>query len=587
MSTHLPSKAAQRPSFRFRILSGLTLAFAAGVSAIPPEGAHPGWTVVNLRPTSTFRPMVTGLGFLSDGSLAVAHWGGSHNNIHLRQRTGIVYILKGVTGNNPSPVVSTYAEGLEDAVGMLVKDDRIYVTGGERLIELPDADKNGKAEAARTIVTIPGTHARHEFLFGLVFKDGKFWMAPSSGKDVNTTLEPWGQLNPNRGTVMSVDPVAGTWAVHAMGFREPNGLGLGPDGELFAPDVQGNWLPANKLIHVKQGRFYGFKHDPPEIWDTMAESPPVVYLPQTEVARAPGNPLYVDSGKYAGQMLLGDAVAGGIRRIFVEKVAGEYQGAVFFFSGGLEAGANRLLWGPDGHLYVGMCGQGSGWSFKQDFGLQKLRPNGASVFEMLSVRARAGGMEIEYTDEINAAAEDKASYTVRSWHYNPTSAYGGPAVGTKTLPVASVEVSTDRRKVYLQVPGLEARKVVYISLGSGIASKTGGAAWTKETWYTMNALGTSRHFETTAAAPDAMAARRAGWDREIRAEVRQGRLIVRMGGQGGASVQVRNMQGTLAAEAAGPEALRSGIATAGWAPGVYTVQIREGGLTAHRRVVVP
>lgn len=52
---------------------------------------------------------------------------------------------------------------------------------------------------------------------------------------------------------------------------------------------------ANKLNPVRKGPLYGFKHEPAETWD-------------------------------AGLLLIGDGVVGGIRRIFMEKVAGEYQG---------------------------------------------------------------------------------------------------------------------------------------------------------------------------------------------------------------------------------------------------------------------
>ena len=91
------------------------------------KGTFPDMTV-NLRPDANFKPMVTGLGFFSDGRLAVAHWGGLHNDIHLVQRKGAVYILSDVTGDTPAPKVSTFASGLEDPVGMMVKDDKVVVT---------------------------------------------------------------------------------------------------------------------------------------------------------------------------------------------------------------------------------------------------------------------------------------------------------------------------------------------------------------------------------------------------------------------------------------------------------------------------
>jgi glucose/arabinose dehydrogenase len=574
-----------------RLASYLAAMAALGTPALAviPETVNPGLKIVNLRTDNTFQPMVTGLGFLSDGRLAVCHWGGLHASVDKLQTAGKVYILKGVTGDAPAPTVSTFAESLEDPVGMLVKDDKIYVTGGEKLSELPDANNDGKAEAPRVICKIPGTHARHEFLFGLVFKDGKFWMNPSSGKDVGTGLPAWGQKNPNRGTTLSVDPATGAFEVFAMGLREPNGIGIGPDNELFSPDVQGNWLPANKLINLRKGRFYGFKHEPAETWDSQKESPPVAYLPQGELAQAPGTPLYIGAGnlpgdRFVGQMLMGDAVNGGIRRVFLDKVDGEYQGAVFAFTGGLEAGPNRLLWGPDGYLYVGMCGQGSpDWAYKKDFGLQKIKASGTDVFEMVSVRSRAGGLEIEYTHEVNAAGQAAGAYNVRSWHYEPTSDYGGPAIGTKTLAVGTVQVSPDKKKVFLPISGLAAGTLVDIKL-SGVASATGIANWTAETWYTLNKISTSAPFQpTTRLAAPAPASQADGLT--LRASPGRLELASVVGGIAGA--QVRDTRGLLVAEAFGAGGRTLEVATTGWAPGVYQVSVRSGAKTLRRTVAVP
>jgi hypothetical protein len=550
----------------------------AAVGPAAAQGVHPGWSVVDLSPDAGFRPMVTGLGFLSDGRLVVCHWGGSHSSIHLRQLKGAVYIMKGVTGDAPAPTYTTYASGLEDPAGMLVKDDRIYVTGGERLIELPDLDKDGKADPARLVSQIPGTHARHEFLFGLGFKDGKFWMNPSSAKE-GDGIDAGRQTNPNRGTMMTVDPVTGAHEVFAMGFREPNGIGFGPEDEIFVPDVQGNWLPANKIINVRKGRFYGFKHNPPETWDNMKVSPPVVYLPQIEVARAPGNPLYVPTGRYKGQLLYGDAVQGGIRRVSLDKVDGEYQGAVFFFSDGLEGGPERLLWGPDGHLYVGICGQGSGWSYKQDYGLQKLKPSGRDAFEMLAVRSREGGLEIEFTHEINAAAKDKGSYTVRSWHYTPTAVYGGNAQGLVTHSVSAVQVSPDNKKVFLAITGLQTNKVVNIDLAAGIASASGMANWTRETWYTLNIQSPSKPFEDPVALAGPKASRPV-WESGVRILAHPGRLEVASALADMSGVEVRDANGSLVAEIPGQGRRSASIVTDGWARGVYSIAVRtEGGVT--------
>jgi cytochrome c len=277
-------------------------------------------------------------------------------------------------------------------------------------------------------------------------------------------------------------------------------------------------------------------------------------------------------------------VNGGIRRIFLDKVNGEYQGAVFAFTGGLEAGPNRMVWGPDGYLYVGMCGQGApDWAYKKDFGLQKIKANGTDVFEMVSVRSRAGGLEIEYTHEVNAAGQAAGAYNVRSWHYEPTSAYGGPAVDIKTLAVGAVRVSPDKKAVFLPIAGLAAGTLVDIKL-TGVASASGIANWTSETWYTLNNLGTTAAFEPTSklAAP-ASAAQTDGLALRISA----GRLELASVLGGIAGAQVRDTRGILIAEAAGSGGRTLEVPTAGWAPGVYLVSVRSGAKTLQRAVAVP
>lgn len=470
------------------LLAGAILV-AAPIRADVPTAQHPGFELINFRP-SGFQPMVTGIGWLSDGRMAVAHWGGTHGGIEKPQMTGKIHLLSGTSGN--SPVTSTpalYADSLEDVMGMIVVDDHIFVSGGYRILELVDKNKDGKADEKRVVFTLPGgPHARHEFLFGILHKPGKFYVNASTAKCCGDD----GQKNPWRGTTLEVDSATGKFEVIGMGLRTPNGLGWGPAGEIFVPDVQGNWLPSNKLINIRKGRFYGYKHTPRETWDETPESPPAVYIPQGALGNAPGNPLLLSKGPYAGQILMGDVSHGGIQRYFLETVKGEYQGAGFHFLGGLEAGTERLAEGPDGMIYAGGIGElDGGWNWLgKMFGLQKLKPNGKSAFEMLAVRSLgATAMEIEFTEPLAAGSEAATNFFAESWHYEPTSAYGGPQIGRLTLTVRGVAVSSDRKKAILDIEGLAERKVVHFRLGAAIKNGEGKALWQNEAWYSLNAFG--------------------------------------------------------------------------------------------------
>jgi hypothetical protein len=65
----------------------------------------------------------------------------------------------------------------------------------------------------------------------------------------------------DRCAVLKMDPNAGTVQVVAGGLRSPNGFASGPEGEIFFPDIQGNYNPANTINNYRPGRYYGFRCD--------------------------------------------------------------------------------------------------------------------------------------------------------------------------------------------------------------------------------------------------------------------------------------------------------------------------------------
>ena len=44
----------------------------------------------------------------------------------------------------------------------------------------------------------------------------------------------------------------------ATGFREPNGMSIGPDGTMTVADNEGNGIPQTPIYRLKQGADYGF-----------------------------------------------------------------------------------------------------------------------------------------------------------------------------------------------------------------------------------------------------------------------------------------------------------------------------------------
>jgi cytochrome c len=441
---------------------------------------HPSFDLAQARP-SAFEPRVGGMDFMSDSSLVICTW----------DSVGPVYRLEGVTGTDPEKIkVTRIATGLAEPLGIKVVNDTIYVLQKQELTRLIDHNNDGMIDEYQTVCDKWGVSPNfHEFAFGLEYKDGYFYAA------LATAIEPGGASAnpqiPDRGKAVKISKKDGSIEFVAHGLRTPNGVGIGVDGEIFIADNQGDWLPSSKIVHVKPGAWYGSRSVDYDGTANLTETLPVVWLPQDEIGNSPSQPTYLNVGPYTGQQLHGEVTHGGLKRVFVEKVNGDYQGVVFRFVQGLEGGVNRVAWGPDGALYVGMIGNPGNWGQqgKKWFGLQKLTYNGKAAFEMLAIRAKSNGIEIEMTEPIAEPYGNSASdYQIEQWYYKPTENYGGPKSGLEKLNIKSVNISEDRKKVFLELNGMKANHVVYVRLKGVFVSKQNNELWTTEGWYTMNQI---------------------------------------------------------------------------------------------------
>jgi cytochrome c len=447
--------------------------------AYPLENVHPSFVLSQARPDD-FKPKVGGMDFLPDGRLVVCTW----------DSLGSVFLLDGVQGKDPKAIkVKRIAYGLAEPLGLKVVDGEIYVQQKQELTRLVDVNKDDIIDEYQTVCNGWRVSPNfHEFAFGLVYKDGYFYST------LATAINPGGASTkpqiPDRGKVLKISKKDGSFEFIASGLRTPNGIAVGVDNEIFIADNQGDWLPSSKILHLQESAWYGSRSVDFEGTANAKETLPVVWLPQDEVGNSPSQPAILNIGPYKGQMIHGEVTNGGIKRVFVEKVNGQYQGAVFHFTQGLEAGVNRLLWGPDGALYVGGVGSTGNWSHanKLHYGLQRLSFNNKTTFEMLAVRAKSNGVEIEFTEPLQEASGNKASdYNIRQWYYKPTENYGGPKLDDKALNIQKVTVSSDRKKVFLQLGGMKPGHVVYVRLNyNAITSQSGQKPWVTEAWYTMN-----------------------------------------------------------------------------------------------------
>ena len=447
----------------------------------PLEDVHPSFSVETIRPDG-FEPKVGGLDVMEDGSVIVSTW----------DAEGSVYKVSNIEqGNRAEIQVTRIAKGLAEPLGLKVVDGEIYVLQKQELTKLIDTNGDEIIDVYETVANDWGATSNfHEFAFGLVYKEGHFYAT------LATAILPGGASadpqDPDRGTVIKISKETGEVEIFAKGLRTPNGIGLGINDEIFVTDNQGDWLPVSKVLHIVEGEFYGSRSVDFEGTANIPEKPPVAWLPQDEIGNSPSQPVVLDVGPYEDQMIHGEVTHGGIKRVFVEEIGGQYQGALFRFTQGLEAGVNRLVWGADDKLYIGGVGNPGNWGHvgKNWFGLQRMTYTGNPVFEMLAVRLHEDGFEIEFTEPLaDGVGEQASDYGIYQWYYQPTIEYGGPKINEETLAIEAINVSADRKRVKLSLNGLKAGHVVYFLLNDEtMQSEAGRSLWSTEAWYTLNKL---------------------------------------------------------------------------------------------------
>jgi hypothetical protein len=290
---------------------------------------------------------------------------------------------------------------------------------------------------------------------------------------------------PYRGWILKVT-TDGETIPWASGLREPNGLGISPNGQLFAIDNQGDWVGSSALYAIEEGHFYG--HAPDLLWredfqggrrpiDTPVEeldrlrSRAAVVFPYGDMSNSPTQPTWDTTagafGPFEGQVFLGDMNQPYLLRVMLEDVDGQTQGAVAPFLRNtndplLERGNNRFAFDTDGGLWIGQTLH-RGWVGHA--GIQRVSWKGVVPLDVLSMSLTDDGFDLTFTRPVDAAtAANPESYTMQTYFYNYHEAYGSRKFDVRPVAIASATVSADRRRVRLVLDDLEAWRLYDLTM---------------------------------------------------------------------------------------------------------------------------
>lgn len=444
----------------------LFLALALGTFAqaeAPKEADYYPITVIPTPPGESIEGGAIEL--LPDGTLAVC------------TRRGQIWTLKNAATAPETPAQWTlFAEYLHEPLGLAWKDGWLYAVQRPELTRMKDEDGDGRADVFETVSDgwgIKGDY--HEYTFGSIFdKKGDLWCALClTGSFTSEALF--------RGWILKISP-DGTTTPIASGVRSPGGIGFNPAGDAFYTDNQGAWNGSSCLKWIKPGSFQGnpngniwYPFAGPEMGERPANPPyteegsrhvierenipqlvpPAVVFPHQKVGNSPtGIAADLTEGKFgpfAGQLFVGEQTQSKIHRVFLEKINGIYQGAMFPFREGFATGNIAVRLSPDGVLYT--SGSNRGWGARGGLpdGFERLNWTGKVPFEIAEMRARPDGFELTFTKPVDAASAVAESFSMEAFTYIYQKAYGSPEVDHVKPEIKVASVAKDGLSLVLTV----------------------------------------------------------------------------------------------------------------------------------------
>jgi type 1 glutamine amidotransferase/glucose/arabinose dehydrogenase len=397
---------------------------------------------------------LSGIDFFKNGDAAVS-------TIH-----GDVWIVKGIDEKLEHLTWKRYATGLYQALGLKIVDDKVYVLGRDRITRLHDLNGDGEADYYENFCgELPTTARGHDYITCLeTDAAGNFYFVSWHG-------------------LYKVSPDGKKVELISTGFRNPNGMSVGPDGQITVAPQEGEWTPASTITIATPGSYHGYGGPKVTPERPLGYEPPLCWIPRG-VDNSTGGQTWVTSdqwGPLQGQLLSFSFGQSSMMLALREQVDGVWQGGVVPMKVAFASGAIRGRFRPqDGQLYVAGT---KGWvsNATRDGCLQRVRYTGAKVHLPVEMHAVAGGLKLRFTEPLDKEiAQDPDSWTAEQWNYKYAADYGSKEYsvlhegveGHDPVDVKSATLSDDGRSVVLEMPAL--RPVMQLRLRYSLRAADGG-----------------------------------------------------------------------------------------------------------------
>ena len=417
--------------------------------------------------------------FFKDGkTAAVCTWDGD------------VWIVSHIDDKLDKVTWKRFATGLHEPLGLKIVNEKIHTVGDNQITRFHDYNGDDEADFLENFNNDwENTEGFHAFCFDLhTDPEGNFYFA--IGCPVRAGGRGFERMGKHHGSVIKVSPDGKKLSIYASGFRAPNGIGVGPNGEVTTGDNEGSFVPSAPLHWVKPGSFNGvvdsyhgkrklksspilgyeieykdwkkykadaregFQHDPSE-----APKPLVWMSKKRGIDNSGGGQAWVTSDKWGplkDQLL---HLSYGQSKMYVvlkEEKKGLMQGGVARMPVELSSSAMRARINPrDGQLYTSGL---KGWqtNAKGNGGLDRIRYTGKPVHLPKSIQVKKDRIEISFYEALDPNAVNSLSqFKFGAWNLKWSFNYGSPEIPVKDLELKKVELLEDGKTIALYIPNLK------------------------------------------------------------------------------------------------------------------------------------
>lgn len=388
---------------------------------------------------------------------------------------GDIWLLEGIDDDLDSLRWTRFASGLFEPLGLKIVDDEIYVSGRVGLLKITDVNGDGWADAYESFNhDLTSSVGFHEFVFDLhTDAEGNFYFAkagPVRGGGRGFGSRPFegdrfGHVSAHAGTVVKVSADGSQFDVYATGFRAPNGIGVGPDGQVTTGDNEGTWVPACPINWVREGGFHGVE-DLAHLDPVPEFIPPLCWLDKSEFDNSGGGQVWVTSdrwGPFQGELLHMSYGQCKLYLVMKQEVDGLMQGGVVQIPVSFASSAMRARFNEgDGQLYVAGL---RGWQTRAAnlSGFDRIRYTGKDPLTARDFKVDSEGVHLTFTQPLDEeTATDTGNYAASQWNYLRSSNYGSARYsvefegerGEDEVIIDGVELSEDGKTVTLKIDGL-------------------------------------------------------------------------------------------------------------------------------------